>query len=341
MNLMLCFLMIEGGCMFIGVDHGTNAMRFACIDDLEVRTFEIPRADFASLCCADIIDLMLDRFETTANDIGLIALTYSMGDGITAIEDIQNVGSRGVVSIEGAGKKTGAGTMVFDAIKDSGIPAILIPGIHSGSNTDMRLNIFSHSTSPEKIGIAYNASLTGVRDLIICDISSNTVTLAVADGRVIGALDACIFAPGSQHGPLDLQAIRDVDAGKITANQAFMNAGVLKRTPFSNTVELVEAAKANDEQALLALDTIALLSAMEISSMQILLKDYCSQGKVFLAGSIGEVDHVIEKISDHLDTDLSVLGKWSAAIGCAQIARAIGNGAEDILGLPVHFIPDE
>ncbi len=326
--------------MFIGVDHGTNAMRFACINDREIRTFEIPRSNFTSLCSSDIIDLVLERFEVSANDIKLFALTYSMGDGITAIEDIRKLCSRGVVSIEGVGKKTGAGTMVFDAIKDSGIPAILIPGIHTGSNTDIRLNVFSHSTSPEKIGIAYNASLTGVRDLIICDISSNTVTLGVADGKIIGAIDACIFAPGSQHGPLDLQAIRDVDAGKVTANQAFMNAGVLKRTPFSNTAQLLEAAEVHDAQALMALDTIALLSAMEISSMQILLKDYGKQGKVFLAGSIGEVDHVIEKIAFHLDTDPSVLGKWSAAIGCAQIARDVGNGAEDILGLPVHFSPD-
>ena len=75
---------------------------------------------------------------------------------------------------------------------------------------------------------------------IVSDISSNTVTLAVASGKVIGAIDACIFAPGVHHGPLDLQAIRNVDDGFQTANQAFIEAGVLKMTPYKDREELIE-----------------------------------------------------------------------------------------------------
>ncbi|MHC1576736.1 MAG: methanogenesis marker 12 protein, partial [Methanosarcinaceae archaeon] len=291
----------------------------------------------ASMSEDEIITLMTDHFGIDPIEIGLIAVTYSMGDGIIAIEDMRHISSRGVRSIEGVGKKTGAGTRVFDAVKNSDIPAVLIPGIHSGSNTDPRLNIFSHSTSPEKIGIAYNARCTGVEDFVVSDISSNTVTLGVTGGKVIGAIDACIFAPGTVHGPLDLQAIRDVDAGRYSANEAFMHAGVLKHTPYVDTAQLLDAASREEPPAMAALDTIALFASMEIASMQVLMKDHGTIGKVFLAGSAGEVPAVVERINRYLDVHSNVLGKWSAAIGCAQIARDIAGGAETILGLDVNF----
>jgi len=323
--------------MFIGVDHGTNAMRFAGICEGNVRTFEMPRTEVSGMSEAQIIDSITSHLDIGIFDIELAAVTYSMGDGIVSIEDMDNVDSRGVLSIEGVGKKTGAGTLVFDAIMNSPIPAVLIPGIHAKSNTDPRLNVFSHSTSPEKIGIAYNAKCKGIDDLVVSDISSNTVTVGVCDGKLIGAIDACIFAPGTRHGPLDLEAIRDVDAGKCSANEAFINAGVLKHTPYSGNDELLEAAANGESAAILALDQIALFASMEIAAMQVLMKDHGSHGKVFLAGSVGEVDYVAERIGSHLDLKPELLGKWSAAIGCAEIARDIAGGARTILGLDVNF----
>ncbi|WP_305064333.1 methanogenesis marker 12 protein [Methanococcoides sp.] len=323
--------------MFIGVDHGTNAMRFAGIGKGNVRTFEMPRTEVSGMSEAQIIDSIISHLDIGISDIELAAVTYSMGDGIVSIEDMDNVDSRGVLSIEGVGKKTGAGTLVFDAIKNSPMPAVLIPGIHAKSNTDPRLNVFSHSTSPEKIGIAYNAKCKGIDDLVVSDISSNTVTVGVCAGKLIGAIDACIFAPGTRHGPLDLEAIRDVDAGKCSANEAFINAGVLKHTPYSGNDELLEAAVNGESAAILALDRIALFASMEIAAIQVLMKDHGSHGKVFLAGSVGEVDYVAERIGSHLDLKPELLGKWSAAIGCAEIARDIAGGARTILGLDVNF----
>jgi putative methanogenesis marker protein 12 len=323
--------------MFIGVDHGTNAMRFAGICEDRIRTFEMPRTEVSGMSEAQIIDSITSHLDIGISDIELVAVTYSMGDGIVSIEDVDNVDSRGVLSIEGVGKKTGAGTLVFDAIKNSPVPAVLIPGIHAKSNTDPRLNVFSHSTSPEKIGIAYNARCKGIDDLVVSDISSNTVTVGVCGGKLIGAIDACIFAPGTRHGPLDLEAIRDVDAGKCSANEAFINAGVLKHTPYSGNDELLEAAENGESDAILALDQIALFASMEIAAMQVLMKDHGSCGKVFLAGSVGEVDYIAERIGSHLDLKPELLGKWSAAIGCAEIARDIAGGARTILGLDVNF----
>ena len=322
---------------FIGVDHGTTAMRFALIDGEKVLTFELGRAEAAAMSEKEILASIEKEFGIKIGDIGLIALTYSMGDGFSAVKDVRKLEGRGLQSTEGAGKKTGGGTRVFDAVRNSGIPAIAIPGLHVGSKVDPRMKVYSHLTSPEKLGIAYHIRCLGYEDFVVSDISSNTVTLAVASGKVIGAIDACIFAPGVHHGPLDLQAIRDVDDGRQTANQAFMEAGILKMTPYKDREELLNAAEKGEKPALFALDTIALFAAMEVSSMQLLLKDYGVIGTVFLAGSIGEVEYIQKKICTHLDQECRSLGKWHAAIGCAEIARDVSAGKKQILGVDVDY----
>lgn len=322
---------------FIGIDHGTTAMRFALIDGERTLTFELERADAAAMSENEILTSLEEHFGIQRETIDLVALTYSMGDGFSTIKDVRSLEGRGLKSIEGAGKKTGGGTKVFDAIRNSGIPAIAIPGLHTESKVDSRMKVFSHLTSPEKLGIAYHILCLGYNNFVVSDISSNTVTLAVADGEVIGAIDACIFAPGVHHGPLDLQAIRDVDNGYCTANQAFIKAGVLKMTPYKDREELLFAAEKRESPALLALDTIALFAAMEITSMQLLLKDYETTGEVFLAGSIGEFEYMQKKIHAHLGQECQFLGKWHAAIGCAEIARDVFEGEKEILGVEVNY----
>ncbi|MGB9927488.1 MAG: methanogenesis marker 12 protein [Methanosarcina sp.] len=323
---------------FIGIDHGTTAIRFALIEKEKVLTFELGRAEAASMSEEEILNAIEKNFGIELKEIELAALTYSMGDNFSTIKNVKTLEGRGLKSIEGAGKKTGGGTRVFDAIRYSKIPAIAIPGLHTGSKViDPRMKIFSHLTSPEKLGIAYHIKCAGYKDFVVSDISSNTVTLAVASGKVIGAIDACIFAPGIHHGPLDLQAIRNVDNGIQTANQAFIEAGVLKMTSYKDRDELLAAAEKGEGQALLALDTIALFAAMEIVSMQLLLKDYSSVGKVFLAGSVGEIEYMKKKISKHLGQECICFGKWYAAIGCAEIARDVFAGEKEILGVIVDY----
>lgn len=322
---------------FIGIDHGTTAIRFALKEGDKVLTFELERSVAAAMSEDQILVSIEDNFGIRREAIELVALTYSMGDGFSLIMDVRKLEGRGLKSLEGAGKKTGGGTRVFDAIRYSSIPAITIPGLHTESKLDPRMKVFSHLTSPEKLGIAYHIQCLGYEDFVVSDISSNTVTLAVAGGKVIGAIDACIFAPGIHHGPLDLQAIRDVDSGLLTANQAFIEAGVLKMTQYKDRDELLDAAKKGEGPALLALDTIALFAAMEIASMQLLLKDYGTIGEVFLAGSLAEVEHVQKKISAHLGQECLCLGKWHAAIGCAEIARDVFAGKKEILGVDVNY----
>ena len=322
---------------FIGIDHGTTAIRFALIEGDRILTFELERAAAAAMSENEILASIEDKFKIKRESIDLVALTYSMGDGFSTIMDVRNPKGRGLQSIEGAGKKTGGGTRAFDAIRYSGIPAIALPGLHTKSKVDPRMKVFSHLTSPEKLGIAYHIRCLGYKDFVVSDISSNTVTLAVAEGKVIGAIDACIFAPGIHHGPLDLQAIRDVDSGLLTTNQAFIGAGTLKMTPYKDREELLSAAEKGESSALLALDTIALFAAMEIASMQLLLKDYGTIGEIFLAGSVAEVEYVQKKISAHLGHECQCLGKWHAAIGCAEIAEDVFAGKKEILGVDVNY----
>ena len=149
-----------------------------------------------------------------------------MGDNFSSITSVGKVKNRGLLSREGAGQHIGGGTKVFDEVAKSGIPVIVIPGIHRGSPTDPRFKAYSHQSSPEKVGIAYEVTRVLGDNIVVSDVSSNTVTLLVTGGKLVGALDACIFAPGSLHGALDVDAIRRIDAGECTANEAFQHAGV-------------------------------------------------------------------------------------------------------------------
>jgi putative methanogenesis marker protein 12 len=300
--------------MFIGVDHGTQAVRFATLDN---RKLELPREKIVE---SSVINDVEEGLNLKLEFVNLIGLTYSMGDGITNITNIKKVSNRGLRASGGAGPYVGGGTAVYDAIYNSDAPAIVLPGIHNQSNIDARMKFFSHGASPEKVGAAYYVlKHHNEQDFILCDTSSNTVSLAVAESRIIGAIDAAIFAPGVVQGPLDLQAIRDVDSGFITANEAFSHGGLLKRHL--------------DESDMI--ETLALYVAMEISALQVLLRDYTTDGSIFLAGSAAP--NIKDLLEEHLSVPAIVIEPWSAAKGCATVAKDVWEGASEILGIPVDL----
>jgi putative methanogenesis marker protein 12 len=278
---------------------------------------------------------IIDEVEKRYVEIDLIALTYSMGDGFSTIKDIKEVKNRGLRSekVERvAGTLIGGGTKVFDAIKASGIPTIMIPGIHANSkNIDYRMKFFSHCASPEKVGIAYHIHKKGFEHFVFSDISSNTVTGAVARGVIIGAIDACIFAPGLYQGPIDLQFIRDIEAGMIGANEAFSNAGVCSKKAYT-----CRCSGSNEE----VLDVLSLFAAMEIAALGVIMRDYDvfeHEHEVFLTGSVGEKEEMKMLIDRLLNVNTKTVTRYSAAIGCAQIARDVFGGKKDILGIEVEY----
>ncbi|MDI3506671.1 MAG: hypothetical protein PWQ46_931 [Methanomicrobiaceae archaeon] len=289
--------------MFIGIDHGTTAMRFSNGE----AEFKISREEARYFSAGDLARLgPLDEIEG-------VAVCYSMGDGITAITDIRRVENRGVVSQEGAGKHIGGGTRVYDVIRESGLPAIVIPGLHRGSPTDPRFKAYSHQASPEKIGIAYQVVHDIGDDVVVCDASSNTVSLLVTGGRITGAFDACIFAPGTEHGALDVNAIRRIDRGEITANDAFLHAGV------DYTMD-----------ADLRVETMAMFAAMECAAMLLLNPS----AKVAIAGSMAPL--IATEVEALLSRKVAVYDEWCAARGLVRIARDVFSGATGILGLAVE-----
>jgi putative methanogenesis marker protein 12 len=308
--------------MFLGIDHGTTAIRFSTP---EGRGFEIPRREAAKISSEGIVRLVE---ENLGSEIGLAALSYSMGDGLTRITRIEDAPNRGLRQQDGAGLHVGGGTRVFDAVISSGWPAVLLPGIHRGSDVDFRLKVFSHGMSPEKVGLAYFVLKKGLENFIVCDASSNTVTFAVHRGRIMGALDASVFAPGLIQGPLDVDAIRAVDAGKMTANEAFNFGGILPKLGYASLAECP------DDLRSFALESLGLFAAMEISAMKIIMKDVGEPSPAILvAGDPSE--RIRSRVSALLDGEVLALGKLDAAIGCAMVAKDVFYGAESALGIEV------
>ncbi len=309
--------------MFLGVDHGTTAIRFATT---EGRCWELPRKEASLLFPEEILMRIKDNLCLTRVD--LVALTYSMGDGLSRIVRLGDAENRGLVQQDGAGLHVGGGTRVFEALRGSGWPCVLLPGIHRNSDVDPRLKVFSHGMSPEKVGLAYGVFRSGVESFIISDASSNTVTFAVLRGKIVGAIDAPIFAPGLAQGPLDVEAIRNVDAGKMTANQAFTQGGILRRLGRSSLDEC------SPEERALALETLALFAAMEISALDILLRDLGEmEPKLYLAGSPAPL--IEGRVSKLLGRAVGSLGRCASAQGCALVAQDVFSGAEQILGIAV------
>jgi putative methanogenesis marker protein 12 len=290
--------------MFIGIDHGTTAMRFAG----ESGMFKVTREAAKGFAIQDLSQLCpIDEIEG-------IAISYSMGDNISSITNINKVKNRGLVSQDGAGQHIGGGTRVFDEVAKSRIPAVVIPGLHRGSPTDPRFKVYSHQSSPEKIGIAYEVSHHLGDNFIVSDASSNTVTLLVSSGKLVGAFDACIFAPGIIHGALDVDAIRKIDAGKCTANEAFQHAGVSFTVPEHERIR-----------------SIALFAAMECAALLLLN----NRAQIALAGSLAST--IAGEVGTLLGCEVSVFDEWCASKGLVRIARDVFYGKKEILGLGVDL----
>lgn len=309
--------------MFIGVDHGTTAIRFATP---EGRCWTLSRNEASLSSAGDILNGV--RINLGSEKIDLVALCYSMGDGINQIMRLADAPNRGLLRRDGAGIHVGGGTMVYTAIEESGWPAILLPGIHRSSDIDPRMKVFSHGMSPEKVGLAYGLFRNKSQSFIVCDASSNTVTFAVLEGKIAGAIDAPIFAPGLIQGPLDVQAIRDVDCGKMTANQAFNSGGILSKMGMRS----LEHCSFLERTA--ALESLSLFAAMEIGALLVLSRDLGVESPdLFLAGS--PASSLCRRVCELLGRAVEPLGILAAAEGCAWVARDVFHGEKSILGIPV------
>lgn len=333
--------------VFIGMDHGTTGISFCIMSDEEeiIDVFKIGREESKKGTVSAIEELSK---RTDLEDVRLMAVTYAMGDGFNRIVGIDKVKDRGILSIDGAGKVTGGGTSVFSELEKSGIPAVMIPGLHKDSDSldELFRVAYSHQASPEKISICYNALLeTGWQNMIVADISSNSVDILIEDGKIRGAMDACLGAMGVVHGPLDLEMIRDIDEGRITANEAFSNAGAIKIAGIRDKVAnvkniLFENYSNGDANAKLAVDTLIMTVAMEIGGL-IQVSSNNIDG-IVLTGSVGSCKNPFDfekEVNRYFNNEYSikVISKESGAIGACQIAVDVFNGKKEILGIPVEY----
>lgn len=326
---------------YVGMDHGTTGISFSILAD-KITHFKIGRKE-TSEGTASAVEELSKRINL--DEIQLMAITYAMGDGISAIMPLERVENRGILSIGGAGKVTGGGTAVYDEIKGSSIPTVLIPGIHSGTPSlyPWFKAAYSHHASSEKISITYHAyQETGFKNMIVSDISSNTVSILVEDGKIRGAMDACLGAMGIIHGPLDLKMIRDIDDGIKTANECFSHAGAVKVADIHEKVyrakdEFILRLQRGDELAELALETMINTIVMEIYGLAG-IADHLEG--IVLTGSFGsmvEPVDVFSSIKEKIDdlADVKRIDERSGSMGSAYIAKAVFKGEKNILGIPV------
>lgn len=271
-------------------------------------------------------------------DIELVGMAYSMGDGITEITNIKKVENRGVLQKK-TGRYVGGGTRAYDEIAGSGMEAVLIPGLHRNTPAvDPRMRaLYSHMGASDKVSLSYHAYLRvneemDASSIIISDISSNTSTIAIKDGIFFGAIDACLGALGLSHGPLDLEAIRRIDAGKITANEAFYSSGLTK---ISRTKKPKEVLDAEEGDPKLAREALILAARMEIVSFLGEIKP----DAFVITGSAGVHKNVFSPLKDSLGGTARVfkINGYSAARGSAEIARDILSGRQDFLGIGVDY----
>lgn len=326
------------------MDHGTTGISFAILNDegevLEV--FKISREDSKAGKVSTIEEISK---RVDLDDIELMVVTYAMGDGFDKIVPMNKVENRGIISIGGAGKVTGGGTSVYSEIEKSDIPAVMIPGLHKDCEflNPLFRAAYSHHASPEKVSIVYNAYLeTNWENMIVADISSNSVDLLIQNGQITGAVDACCGAMGIVHGPIDLEMIRDIDEGKRTANECFSHAGAVKIANIDNKVafmknDLLKMYEEGNEDAKLAIDSMIMTVAMEIAGL-IAVADEIDG--IVLTGSMGSMKEPVDfeaEINKYFKNkyEMKIISSESGAIGAAQIAKDIANGKDNILGIDV------
>lgn len=333
---------------YMGMDHGTTAVSFQLIDENkdDVAYFSLNR-DKLSNNEENFKDALCEH--VNPKDINLLAMTYAMGDNINKIIYIDKVQNKGIKSINGAGKVTGGGSNVYDEIVSMNIPSVLIPGLHSNCTfLDDRFRAsYSHCASSEKVSLTYYAyKKTGWNNMIISDISSNTVSILVEDAKIRGAVDACIGAMGFIHGPLDLNMIRDIDDGKRSANECFSRAGISKianiDAKVSDTKDLIlDKVSDGDEDALLAVESLIMSVVMEIYGLYGISESDIDG--IVLTGSGGCMTSPVDisgKIKSKIEriAPVEVLTPKSGALGSCLIAYDIfKNRKKNIMGIDVDY----
>lgn len=326
---------------YVGIDHGSRAFRVAIVD---------PDAPSAGSLAPDTGGRVLRRefprekgvaggIATLLSSEDRVVMSYSMGDAIDSFVPCSVAPRRGVRSDAGAGRFVGAGASLVDLVSDLVASCHLAPGLHRDVRSlDPRFRtLYSHCGSGENVLAAFHTMVThALQTFVLADVSTNTVSLLVREGRVVGGIDAALGAPGLHQGPLDLDAIRAAE--RLGAGAAFDRGGVLERPAVDDAgaPPVTGSGKAGCDDT--RLDALALAVAMEIAGL-LVLGDV--EAVVLTGWGPEENPCLVDAIADHLGLDVLVTHRFSAAEGGALAALAIHEGAGEILGIPVVPGPDD
>jgi len=142
-----------------------------------------------------------------------------------------------------------------------------------------------------------------------------------------------------------LKMIRDVDEGLRTANQCFSRAGAVKVAGIDEKVAhakdvLLERYQEGYPQAELAMETMLMTIAMEIWGLAGIAHN--EMEGVVLTGSVGSMREPFDffgSLKGELEDigEVVMLPPTSGSVGSAQIAQAVFEGADDILGIEVQL----
>ncbi|WP_088335096.1 methanogenesis marker 12 protein [Methanopyrus sp. KOL6] len=325
--------------MYVGIDHGTSGIKVAACDGERDPEFlgKAPRRKVAE---HGLLRSLPDEARRAVEEAECICLNYGMGDALTEftpLEEAEDLGlGYGLRDTGGSGQEFGAGRRMVEELSELGVEAYLAPGIHRDlPRLDGAFRIFSHVASGEKLGTARLAlELSSSDDLVVCDTSSNTVSVVVKDGEVIGGIDACLGAPGILQGPLDLEAIRRIDAGELSANEAFSTGGIVKvvncagKDPESAVEEFIQRCGKEEKEWL------ARLVAWEVVGLGIVYD--CDEA--WIGGTLSGDDEfmgALERVLSKAFNRVAGLPPESASMGLALIAADIASGARSVLGVRI------
>ncbi|RLF48846.1 MAG: methanogenesis marker 12 protein [Thermoplasmata archaeon] len=308
---------------YAGIDHGTRAIRAVVINDNNevLGRISIKRGAYEPL---------VPKLYAIANGlkIAMVATTYSMGDAINNIVWARDAENRGVISLYGAGQYVGTGTKVFDELRKSELPVVLVPGAHRGlKSIDRRFRVlYSHYGAPDKVCAAYHAMKDrGLTDFILLAVSANTVTLAIKNRKIVGGIDAPLLAPGLYQGPFDVEKIRIAE--KKRANHVFSTAGLLKGKSIASLTT-------NDIEKIVP--SLALGAAMTVSALRPVFEGKNVCVAITYANDLQNTTFMKE-FRALVTNKVFEYDEYCAAIGAAEIAMDIHNGKREILGMDVRI----
>ncbi len=281
---------------FAGIDHGTTSIRILLGEEwIEIpRGGVIPEIDFSGY---------------------FFGICYSLGDKIVHFTPLNYFKGPEELISPGGGEFVGTGTEVLRKVFREA-DGVLIPGVHRRTPTlDPRISrMYSHICAPDKVAEAfYVRKFLGLQDFILVDASSNVVSLAVREGKIVGGLDAPILSPGMRQGPLDVEGLRIAE--RIGAIKAFELRGLLNRYTRQEALESLEL---GIEMEAFALFPIAKVKTLVIGGKEGIL--------------------CFEKVRDFMldyGWEVRKVPYRAPAIGAREIAREVWEGSSEILGLKV------